>query len=142
MEKALAEARLALAKGEVPVGAVLVQNNEIIGRGHNSSIESSDPTAHAEIRALRDAGRNLQNYRLPGGVLYVTLEPCLMCVGAILHARLAEVVFGAREPVSGAAGTFINALEAGWLNHRCKVTAGVCAVASTIMLQEFFTASR
>ena len=142
MKEALAEAQFALAKGEVPVGAVLVLDGELIGRGHNGPIASSDPTAHAEIRALRDACKKRQNYRLPGSVLYVTLEPCLMCVGAILHARLAEVVFGAREPSSGAAGTFVNALEGGWLNHHCKVTAGVHAEDSTAILQEFFNELR
>ena len=139
MKEALVEARFALAKGEVPVGAVLVLNGKLIGRGHNVSIESSDPTAHAEIRALRDACRKKKNYRIPGSVLYVTLEPCLMCAGAILHSRLAEVVFGAREPIAGAGGTFMNALEAGWLNHHCKVTAGVGAEESTAMLRKFFT---
>ena len=104
MDEALDQARIALAKNEVPVGAVLRIGNEVVGRGHNGSIESCDPTAHAEIRALREACQKQQNYRLPGSILYVTLEPCLMCAGALLHARVTEVVFGAREPVSGAAG--------------------------------------
>ena len=114
MEEALDQARIALAKNEVPVGAVLLIENEVVGRGHNGPIESCDPTAHAEIRALREACQKQQNYRLPGSILYVTLEPCLMCAGALLHARVAEVVFGAREPVGGAAGSIMNVLESGW----------------------------
>jgi tRNA(Arg) A34 adenosine deaminase TadA len=138
MDVALEQARIALTKNEVPVGAVLRIGNEVVGRGHNGPIESCDPTAHAEIRALREACQNQNNYRLPGSILYVTLEPCLMCAGAILHARVAEVVFGAREPVGGAAGSIINALESGWLNHRIKVTAGIGAGESSKMMQEFF----
>ena len=138
MEEALEQARIARAKNEVPVGAVLLIENEIVGRGHNGPIESCDPTAHAEIRALREASLKQKNYRLPGSTLYVTLEPCLMCAGALLHARVAEVVFGAREPVSGSAGSIMNVLESGWLNHRAKVTAGIGAEESSEMLQEFF----
>ena len=138
MEEALEQARIARAKNEVPVGAVLLIENEIVGRGHNGPIESCDPTAHAEIRALREACLKQKNYRLPGSTLYVTLEPCLMCAGALLHARVAEVVFGAREPVGGAAGSIMNVLESGWLNHRAKVTAGIGAEESSEMLQEFF----
>ena len=138
MGEALDEARIALAKNEVPVGAVLRIGNEVVGRGHNGPIESCDPTAHAEIRALREACQKQQNYRLPGSILYVTLEPCLMCVGALLHARVAEVVFGARESVGGAAGSIMKALESGWLNHCAKVTAGIKAQESSEMLQEFF----
>ena len=138
MEEALEQARIARAKNEVPVGAVLLIENEVVGRGHNGPIESCDPTAHAEIRALREACLKQKNYRLPGSTLYVTLEPCLMCAGALLHARVAEVVFGAREPVGGAADSMMNALESGWLNHRAKVTAGVSAEESSEMLQEFF----
>ena len=138
MEEALDQARIALAKNEVPVGAVLLIENEVVGRGHNGPIESCDPTAHAEIRALREACLKQRNYRLPGSTLYVTLEPCLMCAGALLHARVAEVVFGAREPVGGAAGSIMNVLESGWLNHRAKVTAGIGAEESSEMLQEFF----
>ena len=138
MEEALEQARIALAKNEVPVGAVLLIENEVVGRGHNGPIESCDPTAHAEIRALREACLKQKNYRLPGSTLYVTLEPCLMCAGALLHARVAEVVFGAREPVGGAAGSIMNVLESGWLNHSAKVTAGIGAEESSEMLQEFF----
>ena len=138
MEEALEQARIARAKNEVPVGAVLLIENEVVGRGHNGPIESCDPTAHAEIRALREACLKQKNYRLPGSTLYVTLEPCLMCAGALLHARVAEVVFGAREPVGGAAGSIMNVLESGWLNHRAKVTAGIGAEESSEMLQEFF----
>ena len=142
MEEALEQARIALAKNEVPVGAVLLIENEIVGRGHNGPIESCDPTAHAEIRALREACLKQKNYRLPGSTLYVTLEPCLMGAGALLHARVAEVVFGAREPVGGAAGSIMNVLESGWLNHRAKVTAGIGAEESSEMLQEFFERRR
>ena len=138
MKEALEQARIALAKNEVPVGAVLRIGNEVVGRGHNGPIESCDPTAHAEIRALREACQKQKDYRLPGSVLYVTLEPCLMCAGALLHARVAEVVFGAREPVGGAAGSIMNAVESGWLNHRAKVTVGIGAEESTKMLKKFF----
>ena len=138
MGEAFDQARIALAKNEVPVGAVLLIENEIVGRGHHGPIESCDPTAPAEIRALREACLKQKNYRLPGSTLYVTLEPCLMCAGALLHARVAEVVFGAREPVGGAAGSIMNVLESGWLNHRAKVTAGIGAEESSEMLQEFF----
>ena len=138
MGEALDQARIAMAKNEVPVGAVLRIGNEIVGRGHNGPIESCDPTAHAEIRALREACRKQKNYRLPGSTLYVPLEPCLMCAGALLHARVAEVVFGAREPVDGAAGSMMNALESGWLSHCTKVTAGVSAEESSEMLRGFF----
>lgn len=138
MEEALDQARIALANDEVPVGAVLRIGNEVVGRGRNGPIESCDPTAHAEIRALRDACQKRQNYRLPGSILYVTLEPCLMCAGALLHARVAEVVFGAREQVGGAAGSIMDAMESGWLNQRTKVTAGIGAEESSKMLQKFF----
>jgi tRNA(adenine34) deaminase len=142
MEEALDQARIALAKNEVPVGAVLLIENEIVGRGHNGPIESCDPTAHAEIRALREACLKLKNYRLPGSTLYVTLEPCLMCVGALLQARVAEVVFGAREPAGDVAGSIMSVLESGWLNHRAKVTAGIGAEESSEMLREFFERRR
>ena len=138
MDEALDQARIALAKNEVPVGAILRIGNEVVGRGHNGPIESCDPTAHAEIRALREACQKQQNYRLPGSILYVTLEPCVMCAGALLHARVAEVVFGAREPVGGDAGSIMSALESGCLNHSAKVTAGVSAEESSEMLQKFF----
>ena len=138
MDEALDQARIALAKNEVPVGAILRIGNEVVGRGHNGPIESCDPTAHAEIRALREACQKQQNYRLPGSILYVTLEPCVMCAGALLNARVAEVVFGAREPGGGAAGSIVNVLESGWLNYRTKVTAGIGAEESSEMLQEFF----
>ena len=138
MDVALSEARVALLKNEVPVGAILRMGDEVIARGHNSRIESCDPTAHAEIQALRRACRRQQNYRLPGAILYVTLEPCLMCAGALLQARIAEVVFGAREPTAGAAGSIANVLESDWLNHRTKVTAGIGAEESRQMLHEFF----
>ena len=142
MGEALDQARIALTKNEVPVGAVLRIGNEVVGRGHNGPIESCDPTAHAEIKAIREACQKQKNYRLPGSILYVTLEPCLMCVGALVHARVAELVFGAREPVGGSAGSMMNALEFGWLNHCIKVTGGVSAEESGEMLQKFFQQRR
>ena len=138
MKRALALAEASAAAGEVPVGAVITRDGQVIAEAHNTPRETCDPTAHAEIRALREACQKQQNYRLPGSILYVTLEPCLMCAGALLHARVAEVVFGAREPVGGAAGSIMNVLESGWLNHRAKVTAGIGAEESSEMLQEFF----
>ncbi len=138
MRKALHQARVALTKHEVPVGAVVVIDGEVAGEGHNGPLESCDPTAHAEIQALRDACRNRANYRLPESTLYATLEPCIMCAGALLNARVAEVVFAARDPVAGAGGSVINLLDSSWLNSHIKVTAGVCAEESTQMLQSFF----
>src|SRR5512144_1998648 len=117
MGEALALARAAGARGEVPVGAIVVREGAIIGRGGNTPIEASDPTAHAEIAALREAGRALGNYRLPGCELYVTLEPCAMCAGAILHARIARLVFGAADPKTGACGSVINLPAEDRLNH-------------------------
>ena len=142
MGEALNEARSALEKDEVPVGSVLCINGKIIGRGHNVLICSSDPTAHAEICAIREACKQQGSYRLPGATLYVTLEPCVMCVGAILQARIEEVVFGAREPISGAAGSIMNALESGWMKHRAKVTAGIRADESSQLLKRFFEEKR
>jgi tRNA(adenine34) deaminase len=127
MREALAQARLALAAGEVPVGAVVVHGDRVIGRGHNAPVTSHDPTAHAEIRALRDAAQALGNYRLDGCELFVTLEPCAMCSGAMLHARLARVVFGAGEPKTGAAGSVLDLFAQRQLNHQTAVVPGVLA---------------
>ena len=127
MAEALALARAAQARGEVPVGAVVVRNGAIIGRGGNAPIADSDPTAHAEIAALRDAGRSLGNYRLPGCDLYVTIEPCTMCAGAILHARVARVVYGARDAKTGACGSVVDLFAEPRLNHHAAVTGGVRA---------------
>jgi tRNA(adenine34) deaminase len=142
MREALAQARLAWEAGEVPVGAVLVVEGEIVGRGFNQPITSSDPTAHAEIMALRDAGRRLGNYRLPGGTLYVTLEPCVMCSGAIMHARVERIVFGARDPKTGAVGSVVNLFAEERLNHHATVEGGVLAEECGALLSAFFAARR
>jgi tRNA(adenine34) deaminase len=142
MAEALALARSAEARGEVPVGAVVVRAGAIVGRGGNAPIEESDPTAHAEIAALRDAGRALGNYRLPGSTLYVTLEPCAMCAGAIMHARIARLVFGARDPKTGACGSVVDLFAEPRLNHHTAVTGGVRADECGRLLSAFFAARR
>ena len=142
MDEALALARAAAARGEVPVGAIVVCGDRIVGRGGNAPIQSSDPTAHAEIAALRDAARTLGNYRLPGCALYATLEPCAMCAGAILHARLARLVYGARDPKTGACGSVIDVMSETRLNHHTRVTGGVQAGACGDVLTQFFAARR
>lgn len=142
MAEALKEAQIAFEHGETPVGAVVFVNDRLVGRGHNALIANVDVTAHAEIQALRSACQKVGNYRLPNSILYATLEPCIMCAGAILHARVEEVVFAAREPLSGAAGSVTNVLESDWLNHRCKVIAGVGSRESRAMLQKFFESLR
>ncbi|MDR2689770.1 MAG: tRNA adenosine(34) deaminase TadA [Azoarcus sp.] len=142
MNEALALAREAGAAGEVPVGAVVVREGEIVGRGFNQPILRHDPTAHAEIMALRDAASRLGNYRLPGCVLYVTLEPCAMCTGAIFHARLARVVFGASDPKTGAAGSVLNLYTESKLNHHASLSGGVLAEECARLLSAFFAARR
>jgi tRNA(adenine34) deaminase len=142
MQEALVLARQAAAAGEVPVGAVVVRQGVVIGRGYNRPITCHDPTAHAEIIALRDAAQHLGNYRLPGCELYVTLEPCCMCVGAILHARIAQVVFGALDPKTGACGSVLNLFGDSRLNFHTTVTAGVLAQESSGLLKEFFARRR
>jgi tRNA(adenine34) deaminase len=142
MAQALALAEAAAARGEVPVGAVLVCDDAVVGRGGNAPIAHHDPTAHAEIAALREAARGVGNYRLPGCTLYVTLEPCAMCAGAILHARLARLVFGARDPKTGACGSVIDLFAERRLNHHTAVTAGVAAEACGALLTRFFAARR
>src|SRR5512140_1747937 len=127
MLAALEQARAAQAAGEVPVGAVVVKDGEIIGAGFNAPIGRRDPSAHAEILALRDAAKRLGNYRLPGCVLFVTLEPCAMCVGACLHARVSRIVYGASDPKTGARGSVIDLPAEPRLNHHASVTAGVAA---------------
>ncbi|HHX33961.1 MAG TPA: nucleoside deaminase [Gammaproteobacteria bacterium] len=142
MRVALGLAEQGAALGEVPVGAVLVQDGEIIGRGFNSPISLNDPSAHAEVQAIRDAAARLHNYRLPKTTLYVTLEPCHMCAGLIVHARIARVVFAASEPRAGAVesqGCFFNQ---SFLNHRVEVSGGVLAQESAQMLKSFFKARR
>ena len=142
MREALSLAQAAQARGEVPVGAVVVKANALVGRGGNAPVAGNDPTAHAEIAALRDAGRTLGNYRLPGCELYVTIEPCAMCAGAILHARIARVVFGARDPKTGACGSVVDLFAEARLNHHTTVVAGVRAEASAALLSGFFAARR
>ena len=140
--RALELARRAAETGEVPVGAVLVRENEAIGEGWNQSIGACDPTAHAEVLALRAAAARVGNYRLVGSTLYATLEPCPMCAGALVHARVARVVFGAVDPRAGAAGTVFDLLQSAALNHRAKVVGGVLAEECTALLRDFFRARR
>lgn len=143
MQQAITEAERASADGEVPVGAIVVSpSGEIIGRGQNRVIRDSDPSAHCEIVALRDAGKTLQNYRLTGCTLYVTLEPCAMCAGAILHARIARVVYAAPDPKAGACGSVLSVMNHPQLNHRCEVTSGPLAEPCSAMLQQFFRSRR
>jgi tRNA(adenine34) deaminase len=142
MRAALAEAQLALAAGEVPVGAVVVLDGAVIGRGWNSPITAQDPTAHAEINALRAAARHRGNYRLPGATLYVTVEPCTMCAGALVHARIELLVYGAVEPRAGAAGSSIDVLANPGLNHRVAVQGGVLQAQCSDLMQTFFRARR
>ena len=143
MTHALELARHADAhEGEVPVGAVLVRDGCVVGEGWNRNIAASDPTAHAEILALRDAGRRLGNYRFPEAELYVTLEPCAMCAGAIVHARLARVIFAARDPKTGAAGSVFDVLQHERHNHRVAVDEGVLADEAGDLLKGFFRARR
>ena len=142
MREALREAERAGEMGEVPVGAVVVSGSEIVGRGRNQPITAGDPTAHAEVVALREAAKTLGNYRLTGVRLYVTVEPCLMCVGALVHARVGTLIFGTREPKAGAVVSSQRALEHPALNHRVEVVEGVLADESRELLQRFFQARR
>lgn len=142
MGLALDLAREAGALGEVPVGALIVSEREMLGRGFNQPIGRHDPTAHAEIMALRDAATHLGNYRLPGCTLYVTLEPCAMCAGAIMHARISRVVFGAHDPKTGAAGSVIDLFAESRLNHHTTVVGGVLGDACGSLLSSFFAARR
>jgi tRNA(adenine34) deaminase len=142
MREALSIARAAAACGEVPVGAVVVRDGVVIGRGGNSPIAHNDPTAHAEIAALREAGRALGNYRLPGCTLYVTLEPCPMCAGAIMHARIARLVFGASDPKTGACGSVVDLFAEPRLNHHAQVTGGIAAGEGAALLGSFFASRR
>ena len=142
MHRALELARHAEEAGEVPVGALVVLNDEVIGEGWNQPIVSHDPSAHAEIVALRAAAAQMKNYRLPDAVLYVTLEPCAMCAGAIVQARIARVVYGAADPKSGAVGSVFNLLESSSLNHRALVSGGVLAEECGRSLKAFFQSRR
>jgi len=142
MREALAMAKLAAEAGEVPVGAVLVREGAVVGRGYNRPVTGKDPTAHAEVLALRDAAEQIGNYRLGECELYVTLEPCAMCAGAIMHARVSRVVFGATDPKSGACGSVVDLFAENRLNHHATVTGGVMAEEAASLLQEFFGARR
>ena len=142
MRHALAQANRAAEHDEVPVGAVVVLDDEVIGEGYNRPLGAHDPTAHAEIVALRDAASRLQNYRLGGTTLYVTLEPCLMCAGAIIQARVERVVFGAFDEKAGAAGSTANLLQTPLANHQCQITAGVLQEECAAVLEKFFAEIR
>ena len=142
MRLALEQARLAADAGEVPIGAVAVASGTVVGRGYNRPIGAVDPTAHAEVMALREAARTLGNYRVTGVDLYVTLEPCLMCVGALVHARVGRVVFGAREPKTGALVSTVQALEIPTLNHRVEIVEGVLEAQCRDLVQAFFRERR
>jgi len=142
MREALALARQGAEAGEVPVGAVIVKDGRIIGRGYNQPIASRDPSAHAEVMALRDAAQHVNNYRLMGCDLYVTLEPCCMCAGAIMHARVARVYFGAADPKTGACGSVVNLFAETRLNHHASAVGGMLADESTQLLRSFFAKRR
>lgn len=142
MRLALAEAQRAAELGEVPVGAVLVRNGEVIGRGFNQPISSQDPSAHAEMVAIRQAAAAVENYRLPGTTLYVTLEPCTMCAGLLIHSRIGRLVYGAQEPRSGAVISRSQVLEQSWMNHRMEVEGGVLAQEAGELLSSFFRQRR
>ncbi|MCG2577685.1 tRNA adenosine(34) deaminase TadA [Dechloromonas sp. XY25] len=142
MREALSLAHAAECLGEVPVGAVVVREGIIIGRGFNTPIGENDPTAHAEIAALRDAARNLGNYRLPGCELFVTLEPCAMCAGAIMHSRISRVIYGARDPKTGVHGSVVDLFGVERLNHHATVEGGVLAAECSTLLSSFFASRR
>ena len=142
MQRALALARLAEAAGEVPVGAVVVKDGCVVGEGWNHPISSADATSHAETEAIRAACRSLGNYRIPDTTLYVTLEPCVMCAGAILHARIGRVVYGAADPKTGACGSVVDLFAEQKLNHHATVRAGLLGAESAQMLKAFFAGRR
>ena len=142
MQQALDQAKLAAAAGEVPVGAVLVRDGQVISTGFNQPISHSDPSAHAEMMALRAAAQSESNYRLPGTTLYVTLEPCTMCAGAMLHARVERVVFGATDPKTGAAGSVLNIFSEKQINHQTQVDGGIMGEECGQLLRDFFKERR
>lgn len=142
MQQAIQQAQLAEVQGEVPVGAILVKDDQIIGKGYNLVISNNDPSAHAEIQAIRDACKNIQNYRIIDSTLYVTLEPCMMCVGAIVHARISETIFGAYDPKTGMAGTQDNCFDKPYHNHQVEIQGGVLKEQCAEMLREFFRKKR
>jgi tRNA(adenine34) deaminase len=142
MELALEQAALAAAAGEVPVGALVIKDGEIVGRGHNRNLLDDDPTAHAEIVALRQAAARLGNHRLTGCTMVATIEPCSMCAGALIHARVTRLVYGASDPKAGGAGSVLQVINHPGLNHRMEVTAGVLAEKCSAILQDFFRQKR
>ena len=142
MEEALIEAKKALKKGEVPVGAVVVLEENVIGRGYNQSITKNDPTAHAEIMALRDAAMNLKNYRLKDTLVYTTLEPCLMCAGALVHARIKKLIYSASDPKSGVIESNLNLMQSAFLNHKISYEGGILKEESSEILKNFFLKKR
>jgi len=142
MALALEQAALAAAAGEVPVGALVIKDGEVLGRGHNRNLLDDDPTAHAEIVALRQAAARLGNHRLTGCTMIATIEPCAMCAGALIHARIARLVYGAGDPKAGAAGSVLQVINHPGLNHRMEVTAGVLAEKCSAVLQDFFRQKR
>ena len=142
MQRAVELAKKAEAQDEVPVGAVIVLDNQIIGEGWNQPISSDDPTAHAEIMALRDAGEKIGNYRLPNATIYVTLEPCTMCAGAIIHARLSRLVYAADDPKTGACGSIFNLLQTEELNHKVDIEKGVMEEECQSLIRSFFNQKR
>ena len=142
MERALEQAELAAAAGEVPVGALVIKDGEIIGQGHNRNLLDNDPTAHAEIVALRQAAARLGNHRLIGCTMVATIEPCSMCAGALIHARIARLVYGASDPKAGAAGSTLQVINHPSLNHRMEITSGVLAGKCSEVLQKFFRQKR
>lgn len=142
MDLALEEARKAQAAGEVPVGAIVVSDGAIVGRGFNRPISSKDPTAHAEMIALRNAAQQIGNYRLSGVTMYCTVEPCMMCAGAMIHARIARLVYGAPDPKAGSAGSLYNVLTDPRLNHRVEVLPGIRGAECASLLRDFFSQRR
>lgn len=142
MREALSLARQAAESGEVPVGAVVVKDGAVVGRGHNQPVSGKDPTAHAEVMALRDAAERIGNYRLGGCEMYVTLEPCAMCAGAIINARVRRVVYGAADPKSGACGSVVDLFAENRLNHHATIVGRVMAEEAAKLLQDFFSARR
>ena len=142
MQIAIHQALIANKKGEVPVGAIIVKNDKVIAKAHNMPISNRDPSAHAEILAIRQAGKNEQNYRLPNTTLYVTLEPCTMCLGAIMHARINRIVFGASDLKSGVCGSVSNLTSETYFNHKVEVNGGVLKDDCKLILQSFFQIRR
>ena len=142
MQIAISEANLAKSKNEIPVGAVLIQNSELIAQAHNQPISHNDPTAHAEIQVLRIAAKQQRNYRLVGSTIYVTLEPCAMCLGAMMHARIKRIVFGASDPKTGVCGSCANLTSEAFFNHRITVLGGILEKESKKILQSFFKLRR